>query len=211
MFECASIISRKALGLTTQCSPASAALWSRARDFPAFPVWITGFLGFNPNAFSPIKFRDNKYEITDSVSWVRGAHQFKFGVLLRQYDTNTDQRGTQPGRFHVQWNLYRERVRRLPAGNSLSGAADISPQYVWHPSAAQRAFLRAGRLEDHAEYDSESRTALRIESSASTCFTTRWPPPTRFSGGSLSQATITATLTTTASRWDNFCIRCLQT
>ena len=62
----------------------------QSSDFPGFPgLGITGYLGFNPNAFSPIKFRDNKYEISDSLSWIRGAHTLKIGVLLRKYDTNT--------------------------------------------------------------------------------------------------------------------------
>jgi hypothetical protein len=58
--------------------------------FPGFPgLGITGFLGFNPNAFSPIHFRDNKYEVTDNVSWIHGSHSFKAGFLYRHYSTNT--------------------------------------------------------------------------------------------------------------------------
>jgi hypothetical protein len=58
--------------------------------FPGFPgLGITGFLGFNPNAFSPIHFRDNKYEVTDNVTWVHGGHAFKVGALYRHYATNT--------------------------------------------------------------------------------------------------------------------------
>jgi hypothetical protein len=72
----------------------------QSAQFPGFPgLNITGFLGFNANAFSPIKFRDNKYEITNSVSWGWGAHQFKFGVLLRQYDTNTTNAARSRGDF----------------------------------------------------------------------------------------------------------------
>lgn len=62
----------------------------QSSDFPGFPgLGFTGYLGFNPNAFSPIKFRDNKYEINDNLTWVRGTHTFKTGVLLRRYDTST--------------------------------------------------------------------------------------------------------------------------
>jgi outer membrane receptor protein involved in Fe transport len=58
--------------------------------FPGFPgLGITGFLGFNPNAFSPIHFRDNKYEVTDNVTWIHGSHAFKAGGLYRHYSTNT--------------------------------------------------------------------------------------------------------------------------
>ena len=50
----------------------------QSSDFPGFPgLGITGYLGFNPNAFSPIKFRDNKYEVTDNLTWIRGAHTLK--------------------------------------------------------------------------------------------------------------------------------------
>lgn len=69
-------------------------------DFPGFPgLGFTGYLGFNANAFSPIKFRDNKYEISDSLTWIRGAHSFKAGVLLRRYDTSTTNAARSRGDF----------------------------------------------------------------------------------------------------------------
>jgi hypothetical protein len=72
----------------------------QSAQFPGFPgLNITGFLGFNGNAFSPIKFRDNKYEVTDSVSWGWGAHQFKFGFLVRDYNTNTTNAARSRGDF----------------------------------------------------------------------------------------------------------------
>ena len=72
----------------------------QSSDFPGFPgLGITGYLSFNPNAFSPIKFRDNKYEVTDSLSWIRGAHTLKFGILLRKYDTNTTNAARSRGDF----------------------------------------------------------------------------------------------------------------
>lgn len=55
--------------------------------FPGFPgLSISGYLGFNENAFVPIIFRDNTREISDSVTWLRGAHMFKAGGLFRYYD-----------------------------------------------------------------------------------------------------------------------------
>jgi hypothetical protein len=72
----------------------------QSSDFPGFPgLNITGFLGFNGNAFSPIKFRDNKYEASDSISWNWRAHQFKFGFLDRDYDTNTTNAARSRGDF----------------------------------------------------------------------------------------------------------------
>ncbi len=72
----------------------------QSSDFPGFPgLGITGFLGFNPNAFSPIKFRDNKYEIIDNVTWIRGTHSMKFGAHLRRYDTATTNAARSRGDF----------------------------------------------------------------------------------------------------------------
>ena len=72
----------------------------QSSDFPGFPgLGISGYLGFNPNAFSPIKFRDNKYEILDNVSWIHGAHSLKFGVHLRRYDTATTNAARSRGDF----------------------------------------------------------------------------------------------------------------
>jgi len=72
----------------------------QSSDFPGFPgLGFTGYLGFNPNAFSPIKFRDNKYEINDNMTWVRGTHTWKAGVLLRRYDTSTTNAARSRGDF----------------------------------------------------------------------------------------------------------------
>ena len=72
----------------------------QSSDFPGFPgLGITGFLGFNPNAFSPIKFRDNKYEVDDNLMWVRGPHAFKAGVLVRRYSTSTTNAARSRGDF----------------------------------------------------------------------------------------------------------------
>jgi hypothetical protein len=72
----------------------------QSSDFPGFPgLGITGFLSFNPNAFSPIHFRDNKYEILDNVTWIRGAHGIKFGGHFRRYDTATTNAARSRGDF----------------------------------------------------------------------------------------------------------------
>jgi hypothetical protein len=72
----------------------------QSSDFPGFPgLGITGYLSFNPNAFSPIKFRDNKYEILDNVTWIRGTHALKFGAHFRRYDTATTNAARSRGDF----------------------------------------------------------------------------------------------------------------
>ena len=68
--------------------------------FPGFPgLTISGYLGFNGNAFSPIIFRDNKYELDDNVTWIRGSHAFKAGGLARYYDTATVNAARSRGAF----------------------------------------------------------------------------------------------------------------
>ncbi len=68
--------------------------------FPGFPgLTISGYLGFNGNAFVPIIFRDNKYELDDIVTLIRGAHGFKFGGLARNYNTATVNAARSRGQF----------------------------------------------------------------------------------------------------------------
>lgn len=72
----------------------------QSNAFPGFPgLSISGYLGFNENAFAPIIFRDNTREISDSVTWVRGAHAFKAGGLFRYYDTATVNAAHSRGNF----------------------------------------------------------------------------------------------------------------
>jgi hypothetical protein len=69
-------------------------------EFPGFPgLGISGYLGFDVSAFVPISFRDNKYEISDNVTVIRGAHTLKAGVSLRQYDTATTNSARNRGDF----------------------------------------------------------------------------------------------------------------
>jgi hypothetical protein len=72
----------------------------QSNTFPGFPgLSISGYLGFSANAFSPIVFRDNTREISDSVTWIRGAHTFKAGGLFRYYDTATVNAAYSRGNF----------------------------------------------------------------------------------------------------------------
>jgi hypothetical protein len=96
--------------------------------FPGFPgLSISGYLGFNENAFVPIVFRDNTREISDSVTWLRGAHAFKAGGLFRYYDTATVNAAHSRGNFIFN-NTY--------TGNSF---ADF---LLGVPFQAQRTFPR---------------------------------------------------------------------
>lgn len=71
-----------------------------SREFPGFPgLGINNYLSFDPGAFVPISYRDNKYEIMDSVTLIRGRHTFKAGVSLRRYDTATTNSARSRGDF----------------------------------------------------------------------------------------------------------------
>ncbi|HWQ55251.1 MAG TPA: TonB-dependent receptor [Bryobacteraceae bacterium] len=74
-------------------------------EFPGFPgLGISGYLGFDVNAFVPIFFRDNKYEVSDNVTLIRGAHTLKTGVTLRRYDTATTNSARSRGDFTFNGN-----------------------------------------------------------------------------------------------------------
>ncbi len=96
--------------------------------FPGFPgLSISGYLGFNGNAFVPIIFRDNTSEISDSVTWIRGAHTFKAGGLFRYYDTATVNAAYSRGQFNFTGTY---------SGNSF---ADF---LLGYPFQAERDFPR---------------------------------------------------------------------
>jgi len=72
----------------------------QSKEFPGFPgLGISGYLSFDVSAFVPISFRDNKYEVIDNVTMIRGAHTIKAGVNLRQYDTATTNAARSRGDF----------------------------------------------------------------------------------------------------------------
>ena len=42
----------------------------------------------NPNVSNPFLFRDNQYVTNGNVSWLKGAHSFRFGFEYSKYDIN---------------------------------------------------------------------------------------------------------------------------
>ena len=42
----------------------------------------------NPNPSNPFQFRDPQYVTSENVSWMRGAHQIRFGFEFSKYDIN---------------------------------------------------------------------------------------------------------------------------
>lgn len=78
----------------------------QSAEFPGFPgLGISNYLGFNANAFSPIKFRDNKYEIDDTLTWIRGQHSIKAGGMFRKYSTSTTNAARSRGDFTFNGNF----------------------------------------------------------------------------------------------------------
>ena len=55
--------------------------------FPRFTFNTFSNLG-NPNVSNPFLFRDNQYVTNWNVSWVKGAHSFRFGFEYSKYDIN---------------------------------------------------------------------------------------------------------------------------
>ena len=71
-----------------------------SREFPGFPgLGINNYLSFDPGAFVPIHFRDNKYELMDSITFIRGSHALKAGFDLRRYETSTTNSARSRGDF----------------------------------------------------------------------------------------------------------------
>ena len=68
--------------------------------FPGFPgLTISGYLGFNGNSFRPLSFRDNNYQLTDTLTVIRGRHSLKIGFLERAYSTVNFNAGSNRGLF----------------------------------------------------------------------------------------------------------------
>jgi len=55
--------------------------------YPNFVVSGFSSLG-NPNVSNPFQFRDNNYLYTANVSWIRGAHSFRFGGEFDRWQIN---------------------------------------------------------------------------------------------------------------------------
>jgi outer membrane receptor protein involved in Fe transport len=69
-------------------------------NFPGFPqLSISGFQGIAGNAFQPLINPSNMYEIVNNLSWIKGAHTFKFGVDLRDYRFTSTNSANSRGSF----------------------------------------------------------------------------------------------------------------
>jgi hypothetical protein len=55
--------------------------------YPRFILSTFSNLG-NPNASNPFLFRDPQYVTSENVSWLKGAHQIRFGFEYSKYDIN---------------------------------------------------------------------------------------------------------------------------
>jgi hypothetical protein len=64
-------------------------------------ISVTGFSGFGDNTEGPYTNRNRAFEFTDSLSWIRGRHAFKFGGTIR-YDMY-NQVGNQFARGNFQF------------------------------------------------------------------------------------------------------------
>src|SRR3989442_801674 len=55
--------------------------------YPRFTFSQFSSIG-NPNVSNPFLFRDNQYVTNGNVSWLKGAHSFRFGFEYSKYDIN---------------------------------------------------------------------------------------------------------------------------
>ena len=55
--------------------------------YPRFTFNTFSSIG-NPNVSNPFLFRDNQYVTNGNVSWLKGAHSFRFGFEYSKYDIN---------------------------------------------------------------------------------------------------------------------------
>ncbi|MEN6533006.1 MAG: TonB-dependent receptor [Bryobacteraceae bacterium] len=54
-------------------------------EFPGFPgLSISNYAGFSADNWTPIRFRENTYELRDNISWVRSRHTIKAGGYFRR-------------------------------------------------------------------------------------------------------------------------------
>ena len=52
-------------------------------------MWFDNGLQVGPSEAGPTTFADNTFGFLDTVSWIRGKHNFKFGGGLTGYQNNT--------------------------------------------------------------------------------------------------------------------------
>jgi hypothetical protein len=69
--------------------------------FPNLTFQDMGFLNIGPDGNAPQSAIQNTYQFTDNISWVKGAHTFKFGFDGRK--SISPQTFTQRGRGDYQW------------------------------------------------------------------------------------------------------------
>ncbi|MGH9657739.1 MAG: TonB-dependent receptor domain-containing protein, partial [Bryobacteraceae bacterium] len=84
-------------------------------QFP--PIVITGLLGIGSDGFSGGKRAQHNVQLADSLTWVRGKHQIKFGVDQRWIRLNWVNRLNPSGRFNFSSGLTNDPQR--PAGTGI--------------------------------------------------------------------------------------------
>lgn len=80
--------SQQGLGTNYTVQSGISGFEDHTRSFPGFPgLSISNYLSFNGNTFRPLDYRDNNYQVMDNLTWIRGRHSFKAGILYRRYST----------------------------------------------------------------------------------------------------------------------------
>ncbi len=99
---------------------------------PAFQFNTFSNLG-NPNTGNPLLFRDNQYIGNSNLTWIKGKHQFRFGVEYNHTQLNHFQ--PQGGTFQTARGSFRftgaatELAACDPVSGKCSAAAPNNPQF----------------------------------------------------------------------------------
>jgi len=94
-----------------------------SQNFPGFPqLSITGFQGVAGNAFQPLVNPTNMYEIVNNLSWIRGAHTFRFGADLRDYRLTSTNSANSRGNFSFTGAYTGQAFADFLTGYPTSGA-----------------------------------------------------------------------------------------
>ena len=152
---------------------------SIGQDFPA----KIGLTGVQPTTFPCVKFTstpyegllnncgdsefaDNVYQLNDSVSWVKGKHNMKFGGEVRMLQFNVRRLTQASGEFDFNaQETSLNGARRGPGGQRalwLGEYLDLELRRLQRSSLQKYFLLRAGHLQAAPAPDHQLRLALRL-------------------------------------------------
>ena len=131
------------------------------RDYGYPGISVTGYSRVGDVASLPIDRADNTFQVTDTLTLIRGAHSIKIGGEFRALQQNgyVEVYGRGSDRFHGRAD--RQRHRR-PAAGTADARHPIHNTRARRRCAASPRAASPGRLESDSQSDGEPWAALRI-------------------------------------------------